>query len=100
MSNNQTPQGAIAHRLIRRTQLQDQAGISRSTIYARLDPKSPQYDPDFPTPIQLSPNSTSIAWVEAEVQAYIAKRIEASRKVGVDDVRKARIAARRKTAGA
>jgi len=74
----ETSQGAIAHRLLRRKQVEQSLGISRSTIYARLDPKSRQYDPDFPTPIKRG--VTSIAWVEAEVQDYIAHRIADSRK--------------------
>lgn len=80
MPNAQTPQGAIAHRLLRRKQVEQSLGLSRSTIYARLDPKSRHYDPDFPRPIKLS--ATSIAFVEAEVQDYIAKRIAASRTEG------------------
>lgn len=79
MNPNQTAtQGAVAHRLLRRRQLEQLLGISRSTIYARLDPKSRHYDPDFPKPIQLG--ATSIAWIEAEAQAYIAHLIAGSRK--------------------
>ena len=78
--SSKTPQGAIAHRLLRRKQIEQLFGISRSTIYARLDPKSKQYDPAFPKPIQLGTFTTSIAWVEAEAQAYIAHLIAGSRK--------------------
>ena len=78
MQNNQTPQGAIAHRLLRRKQVEQAIGLSRSTIYARLDKKSPHYDPTFPRPISLG--VMSVAWVEAEVQEYIAQRIADSRK--------------------
>lgn len=78
MSNTQTPQGAPAHRLLRRKQVEQAIGLSRSTIYARLDPKSPHYDPTFPTPIKLG--STSIAFIESEVQSYIAARIADSRR--------------------
>ncbi len=81
MPDIQTPQGAIAHRLLRRKQLEHAIGLSRSTIYARLDPNSRHYDPAFPKPIKLG--TTSIAFVEAEVQEYIAHRIADSRqKVG------------------
>lgn len=79
MGTVQTPQSAIAYRLLRRKQLEQLFGISRSTIYARLDPKSKQYDPAFPKPIRLGLTS-SIAWVEAEAQAYIAHLIADSRK--------------------
>lgn len=70
-----------AHRLLRRKQIEQLFGISRSTIYARLDPKSKQYDPSFPRPIQLGASTPLVAWVEAEAQAYIAHLIADSRKV-------------------
>lgn len=75
-----SPQGENPHRLLRRKQVENLLGISRSTIYARLDPKSKNYDPSFPSPIRLTASTTSIAWVEAEVQDYIAHRIADSRK--------------------
>lgn len=79
MNSNQTAtQGAIAHRLLRRRQLEQVIGLSRSTIYARLDKNSPHYDPTFPKPITLG--SMSVAWVEAEIQSWIASRIASSRK--------------------
>ena len=61
-------------RLLRRKQLEHALGLSRSAIYARLDPNSPQHDSNFPRPIKLG--STAVAWVESEVQAYIAGLIE------------------------
>lgn len=75
-----TPQGATTYRLLRRTQVEQIIGLSRSTIYARLDSKSRHYDPDFPKPIKLG--ATSIAFIESEVQGYIAQRIADSRKTG------------------
>lgn len=75
--NTQTPQGAIAHRLLRRTQVEQTIGMSRSWIYDALDPKSPQFDPTFPKPIRLG--SCAVAWIEAEVQGWIESRITASR---------------------
>ena len=78
MQNHQTQQGATAqHRLLRRKQVEQILGLSRSTIYCRMDKKSPHYDPAFPLPISLG--KTSVAWVEAEVQEYIARRIAESR---------------------
>lgn len=78
MNQDSTPQGAIAHRLLRRKQVEQAIGLSRSTIYARLDKRSPHYDPTFPKPITLG--SMSIAWVESEIQNWIASRIASSRK--------------------
>jgi prophage regulatory protein len=77
-NQNSTLQGAIAHRLLRRKQVEQAIGLSRSTIYARLDKHSPHYDPTFPKPITLG--STSVAWIEAEIQQWIASRIAVSRK--------------------
>ena len=71
---------APAHRLIRRKQLSQVIGLSRSTIYARLDKKSKYYDGTFPAPVKLG--SMSVAWVEAEIQDWINNRIDASRKGG------------------
>ncbi len=66
------------HRLLRRKQVEQSLGLSRSTIYARLDPGSRHYDPDFPRPISLG--AMSVAWLESEVQDYIARRISISRR--------------------
>lgn len=72
-------QGAIMHRLLRRKEVEQTLGISRSSIYARLDPKSTQYDPTFPRPIQLG---GAVAWVNSEIQAFIDLKISA-RNTGV-----------------
>jgi prophage regulatory protein len=71
--SNQTTQGAIMHRLLRRKEVEQTLGISRSSIYARLDANSPQYDPSFPKPIKLS--QQCVAWVSWEVQRWINERI-------------------------
>lgn len=68
--------------ILRRTKIEELFGISRSTIYARLDPKSSQFDPDFPKPFKLNPNAGSagaIGWLHSECQAYIAHLVAASR---------------------
>ncbi|WP_084197435.1 helix-turn-helix transcriptional regulator [Solimonas soli] len=63
--------------VIRRRQLEARLGLSRSTIYDRLDPKSPRYDPDFPRPIRLG--AGSVGWIEGEVERYVQALIERSR---------------------
>lgn len=75
--NTQTPQGAIMRRLLRRKDVEIAVKLSRSTIYSKIDPKSKHFDPAFPKPITLGSNS--IAWVEAEISAWIESRITASR---------------------
>lgn len=76
---NTTPQGAVARRLLRRRQVEQVLGLSKSTIYARMDKNSSQYDKNFPRPIKLGATSSSIAFVESEINAYIDHMIAASR---------------------
>ena len=73
------PQGATARRLLRRKQVEQVLGISKSSIYARLDKNSPHYDPAMPRPIKIG--ATSIAFIQSEIDAYIDHMIAASRGV-------------------
>lgn len=78
MIQNQNP-GEL--RFLRRPQVEQKVGLSRSAIYERLDPDSRYYDPSFPKPVALgSGKNPPVAWVESEVDAWIRERI-ASRKV-------------------
>ena len=68
--------------ILRRKQVEARTGLSRSGIYARLrhNPKRPgDFDPTFPKPISVG--AKAVGWIEAEVEAWIAARIEQSRKV-------------------
>ncbi len=47
-------------------------GLSRSTIYLRISEGS------FPAPVSLG--GRAVGWIEAEVDAWLNQRIEASRK--------------------
>jgi prophage regulatory protein len=69
MFNSQT---TPTNRVIRLPEIKAQTGQSRSTIYDKLNPKSPRYDATFPKPIKLG--ARSIGWIEAEVQAWIESR--------------------------
>lgn len=66
---------------IRRSQVEKKIGLGRSAIYAKLDPKSSSFDPEFPRPIKLGGKSHNapVAWVEAEIDAWMERRIESSR---------------------
>lgn len=67
--------------ILRRKQVEARTGLSRSTIYAKLNrnPKRPSdYDPTFPSPISLG--AKAVGWVESEVDAWLAAQIEKSRK--------------------
>jgi prophage regulatory protein len=46
--------------------------ISRSGVYARLNPRSPSYDPTFPRPIKLSSGPRgAVAWILSEINAWL-----------------------------
>jgi prophage regulatory protein len=54
-------------RLLKRPEVEARTGKSRSSIYLGVHAGT------FPKPVRLGPNS--VAWVEAEIDAYIEKRI-------------------------
>lgn len=55
--------------VIRRT------GLSRSTIYNKLDKKSPNYDPSFPRQAKLG--GRAVAWDEEELDCWIRTQLSA-----------------------
>lgn len=68
--------------ILRRKQVEARTGLSRSTIYSRLNPKSPNYDPTFPKPIELGRGMKNppVGWLESEVESWLTAQIEQSRK--------------------
>ena len=64
--------------IIRRRQLESKTGLSRSTIYDKINPKSRYYDKDFPRPIKLG--EKSVGWLLREVDTWIAWRVKKTRK--------------------
>lgn len=64
--------------ILRLKQLQARIGLSRSTIYDKINTKSPRHDPAFPRQVSLGPDA--VGWVESEVDAWLESRIAASRK--------------------
>lgn len=69
--------------ILRRRQVEQRTGLSRSGIYQKLvlNPKRPSYfDSTFPKPISLG--GRSVGWVEREVDAWIEQQIEKSRSTG------------------
>lgn len=55
--------------VLRLRQLLKALGISRSTVYLRINPKSKYYDPVFPKPIRLGTKARG--WVLSDVNDYI-----------------------------
>jgi len=67
--------------ILRRRQVEQRVGLSCSTIYEKINPKSKQYDPAFPKPIKLGDGKNPpIGWIESEVEKWIAARVEAARR--------------------
>lgn len=67
--------------LLRLPQLKALVGLSRASIYARLDSNSKYFDPSFPKQISLSPGGRgSVAWVAEEAEAWIKEQIDRSRQ--------------------
>ena len=60
--------------MINRSMLESIIGLSRSTIYDRLNPKSKRYDPTFPKPIKFG---HSTRWKLSEVSEWIEARAAA-----------------------
>ncbi|WP_315809341.1 helix-turn-helix transcriptional regulator [Pseudomonas sp. C9-3] len=61
-------------------------GLSRSTIYDRMNPKSPRYDSTFPLPVKLSGaicKGGAVAWVEEEIAGWIRARTMSPTSSGV-----------------
>ncbi len=61
--------------MLRLRDLEVRLGLKRSTIYDRLNPKSPAYDASFPKRVQMG--ARSVAWVEEEVEQWIRSKIKA-----------------------
>lgn len=59
-------------KILRMPALETKLGISRSTIYDWLNPKSPRYDPTFPRPHRLG--RQSVGWLESEIDNWILER--------------------------
>jgi len=54
--------------ILRRPQVEERTGLSRSTIYLFMEKG------DFPKPINLGPRS--VGWIASEIDRWIDERIE------------------------
>jgi prophage regulatory protein len=59
--------------ILRRKQVENRTGLSRSTIYLRISQGA------FPKPIGLG-GGRAVGWIDAEIDAWLKSRIEISRK--------------------
>jgi len=68
--NNDTTQPII----IRLKEVVARTGLSRTTIYNKLNKKSSQYEFDFPGQIQLG--HSSVGWLDVEIDDWINNKIK------------------------
>ena len=72
----------MTRRILRLSQVIERTGLSRSTIYDRMNPKSKRHDSSFPQPIKLNGNSTSstgaVGWLESSIDEWIEQRMSAN----------------------
>lgn len=61
------------NQIIRLKEVVAVTGVSRSVIYAKLNPQSKCYDATFPKPIKLSVNC--VGWSALEVNQWIERRL-------------------------
>jgi len=62
----------MTHTILRLPAVKNRTGLSRSTIYLRVSQGT------FPKPVNLGVRA--VGWVEAEIQEWLERQIEASRK--------------------
>jgi len=62
----------MTHTILRLPAVKTSTGLSRSTIYLRVA------EGTFPRPVSLG--GRAVGWLEAEIQEWLQRRIEASRK--------------------
>ena len=62
----------MTHTILRLPAVKASTGLSRSTIYLRVSQGT------FPKPVSLG--GRAVGWLEAEIQDWLQRRIEASRK--------------------
>lgn len=71
----------LNRRILRLKQVIERTGLSRSTIYDRMNPKSKRYDNSFPIPLKLNANASSstgaVGWLESSIDEWIEHRMAA-----------------------
>ena len=62
------------YKILRLPEVKNRTGLSRSSIYLKVSKGS------FPPPISLG--DRAVGWIEAEINEWLSKNIEASSKSG------------------
>lgn len=72
MTNTNFPQLQV----LRLRDVTQRLGLSRSTLYDKMSPTSPRYDPSFPRPFKLG--AASIGWTAASIDHWTQSRMNSS----------------------
>jgi len=56
-------------KVLRMKDVVNMCGLSRSTIYDKMDAKSRRYDPSFPRPLKLG--ISAIGWMEQDIFGWL-----------------------------
>jgi prophage regulatory protein len=62
----------MTDRILRLPEVKANVGLSRSTIYLRIEEGS------FPKPISLG--ARAVGWLESDIEAWVSKRVDLSRR--------------------
>lgn len=62
----------MTNNVLRLPKVTTRTGLSRSTIYSRIN------DGSFPRPISLG--ARAVGWLESDIESWLSSRVEASRK--------------------
>jgi len=65
---------ASCNRILRLPEVMSRVGLKRATVYLHINKGS------FPKPISLGPRA--VGWLEGEIDAWVAARIEVTRRGG------------------
>lgn len=79
---SQTRPGLV---MLRLAQVILRTGLSRSTIYSKLDSGSAHYDPTFPTQVRLG-NGSAVRFIEAEVNEWLEQCVSIARSGNAETV--------------
>lgn len=58
--------------VLRLKEVQEKTGLSRSTIYNKLNPACKYFDDAFPKPIRLG--AAAVGWLEADLDVWLTSR--------------------------
>jgi len=65
--------------VIRLKSVMARTGLSRSSIYDRLDSGSKRHDRSFPTQIRLGANGRAVGWLSNEIDSWLLSQVTFSR---------------------